>query len=72
MAVVVELLEGILNQVPLTGEGVAAECAAQGWKAGGRPKNGFEMPWDKRDVAGWDQCNEGNRVEAWPGEPVSP
>ncbi|MFJ5227904.1 hypothetical protein [Streptomyces sp. NPDC088400] len=64
MAVVVELLEGILNQVPLTGEGVAAEFAAQEWTAGGRPKNGFEMSWHKQDVAGWvHPYNGGIRVE---------
>ncbi|MFD7897247.1 RHS repeat-associated core domain-containing protein [Streptomyces sp. NPDC059743] len=62
--VVVELLEGIRNRVPLTGESVAAEFAAQGWQAGGRPKNGFETSWDKDGVGGWvHPYNGGVRVE---------
>ncbi|WP_046495964.1 hypothetical protein [Streptomyces odonnellii] len=64
MAVVVDLLEGIRNRVPLTGESVAAEFAAQGWEAGGRPRNGFEASWDKDDVGGWiHPYNGGVRVK---------
>ncbi|NBM17654.1 hypothetical protein [Streptomyces sp. GC420] len=64
MAAVAEILESVRRLVPLTGEGVAAEFAAQGWEAGGRPRNGFETSWAKDDVRGWIHPYRGGvRVE---------
>ncbi|MFF8955073.1 hypothetical protein [Streptomyces sp. NPDC014894] len=64
MAAVVELLKSVRNIVPLTGEGVSAHFAAQGWMPEGRPKNGFETSWDKDGIGGWVHPHDGGvRVE---------
>ncbi|MEU1472909.1 hypothetical protein ABZ434_32445 [Streptomyces sp. NPDC005761] len=62
MTAVIAMLEELRGVAPLNAGVAAAQFSAQGWKPGGKPRDGVETSWDRNGVGGWIQTFVGGSV----------